>query len=301
MTDDRARCGLIALVGRPNVGKSTLLNFMLQQKLSITSRKPQTTRQQVLGVKTVDDCQMIFVDTPGLHRSEPKAINRAMNRSATSAMSDVDIVLFLTDRARFNAEDEWILEKLASVKVPVALVINKIDLLEDPQSLLPELDALDTRGLFSEIFPVSALRQKNLDRLERFLSDSMPEGPHLFPSGQITNRSERFLAAELIREKIIRQLGDELPHTTAVEIESFQLDEKGICHINAVIFVEREGQKRIVIGSKGSRLRSIGTDARVDMEKAFDNKVMLKLWVKVKSGWSDDIRALRSLGLDGDG
>ena len=301
MTDESTKCGLVALVGRPNVGKSTLLNFILQQKLSITSRKPQTTRQQVLGVKTSGNHQMIFVDTPGLHRNEPKAINRAMNRSATSAMSDVDIVLFLTDRARFTAEDEWILEKLATVKVPVALVINKIDLLDDPTALLPELEAIAARGLFAEIFPISALRQKNLDRLEEFLLDAIPEGPHLFPSGQITNQSERFLAAELIREKIIRQLGDELPHTTAVEIESFQTDEKGICHINAVIFVERDGQKRIVIGSKGSRLRSIGTDARIDMEKAFDNKVMLKLWVKVKSGWSDDIRALRSLGLDGDG
>ena len=301
MTDESTKCGLVALVGRPNVGKSTLLNFILQQKLSITSRKPQTTRQQVLGVKTSGNHQMIFVDTPGLHRNEPKAINRAMNRSATSAMSDVDIVLFLTDRARFTAEDEWILEKLATVKVPVALVINKIDLLDDPKALLPELEAIAARELFAEIFPTSALRQKNLDRLEQFLLDEIPEGPHLFPSGQITNRSERFLAAELIREKIIRQLGDELPHTTAVEIESFQSDEKGTSHINAVIFVEREGQKRIVIGSKGSRLRSIGTDARIDMEKAFDNRVMLKLWVKVKSGWSDDIRALRSLGLDGDG
>ena len=294
------RCGLVALVGRPNVGKSTLLNFLLEQKLSITSRKPQTTRQQVLGVKTVDSDQMIFVDTPGLHRNEPKAINKAMNRSATSAMSDVDLVLFLIDRAKWTEEDSWILEKIESVSAPVALVINKMDLLDDPNSLLPALETLQARSNFAGVFPVSALRQKNLDVLESFVREQLPEGHHLFPEGQITNRTERFLAAELIREKIIRQLGDELPHTSAVEIEGFQIDERGVLHISAIIFVERDGQKRIVIGTGGTRLRSIGTEARRDMEKAFDNKVMLKLWVKVKSGWSDDIRALRSLGLEGD-
>ncbi len=295
-----SRCGLVALVGRPNVGKSTLLNFLLEQKLSITSRKPQTTRQQVLGVKTVAEDQMIFVDTPGLHRNEPKAINKAMNRSATSAMSDVDLVLFLIDRGKWTAEDNWILDKLVSVSVPVALVINKVDLLDDTNSLLPELEGLQSRANFAGIFPISALRQKNLDALESFVREQLPEGHHLFPEGQITNRTERFLAAELIREKIIRQLGDELPHTSAVEIETFQTDERSVLHISAIIFVERDGQKRIVIGTGGSRLRSIGSEARKDMEKAFDTKVMLKLWVKVKSGWSDDIRALRSLGLEGD-
>jgi len=294
------RCGLAALVGRPNVGKSTLLNFILEQKLSITSRKPQTTRQQVLGVKTVDKDQMIFVDTPGLHRNEPRAINKAMNKSATSAMADVDLVLFLIDRGKWTEEDSWVLEKLRSVKVPVALVINKMDLLDDPNALLPEMDELHARHDFAGIFPISALRQKNLDRLETFVREHLPEGYHLFPEGQITNRTERFLAAELIREKIIRQLGDELPHTTATEIEAFHTDERGVLHINAIIFVERDGQKRIVIGTGGSRLRSIGTEARRDMEKAFDCKVMLKLWVKVKSGWSDDVRALRSLGLEGE-
>ena len=295
-----SRCGLVALVGRPNVGKSTLLNFLLEQKLSITSRKPQTTRQQVLGVKTVAEDQMIFVDTPGLHRNEPKAINKAMNRSATSAMSDVDLVLFLIDRGKWTAEDNWILDKLVSVSVPVALVINKVDLLDDTKSLLPELEGLQSRANFAGIFPISALRQKNLDALESFVREQLPEGHHLFPEGQITKRTERFLAAELIREKIIRQLGDELPHTSAVEIETFQTDERSVLHISAIIFVERDGQKRIVIGTGGSRLRSIGSEARKDMEKAFDTKVMLKLWVKVKSGWSDDIRALRSLGLEGD-
>lgn len=294
------KCGLVALVGRPNVGKSTLLNFLLEQKLSITSRKPQTTRQQVLGVKTVDADQMIFVDTPGLHRDEPKAINKAMNRSATSAMADVDLVLFLIDRGKWTEEDAWVLEKLRTVKAPVALIVNKMDLMDDPKALLPEMESLHALHDFAGVFPISALRQKNLDVLETFVRRNLPEGHHLFPEGQITNRTERFLAAELIREKIIRQLGDELPHTTAVEIEGFQPDERGTQHISAVIFVERDGQKRIVIGTGGSRLRSIGTEARRDMEKAFDSKVMLKLWVKVKSGWSDDVRALQSLGLEGE-
>jgi GTPase len=294
------KCGLVALVGRPNVGKSTLLNFLLEQKLSITSRKPQTTRQQVLGVKTVDADQMIFVDTPGLHRDEPKAINKAMNRSATSAMADVDLVLFLIDRGKWTEEDAWVLEKLRTVKAPVALIVNKMDLMDDPKALLPEMQSLHALHDFAGVFPISALRQKNLDVLETFVRRNLPEGHHLFPQGQITNRTERFLAAELIREKIIRQLGDELPHTTAVEIEGFQPDEGGTQHISAIIFVEREGQKRIVIGTGGSRLRSIGTEARRDMEKAFDTKVMLKLWVKVKSGWSDDVRALQSLGLEGE-
>ncbi|MDG1033827.1 MAG: GTPase Era [Luminiphilus sp.] len=294
------KCGLVALVGRPNVGKSTLLNFLLEQKLSITSRKPQTTRQQVLGVKTVGADQMIFVDTPGLHRDEPKAINKAMNRSATSAMADVDLVLFLIDRGKWTEEDAWVLEKLRTVKAPVALIVNKMDLMDDPKALLPEMEGLHALHDFAGVFPISALRQKNLDVLETFVRRNLPEGHHLFPEGQITNRTERFLAAELIREKIIRQLGDELPHTTAVEIEGFQPDERGTQHISAIIFVERDGQKRIVIGTGGSRLRSIGTEARRDMEKAFDSKVMLKLWVKVKSGWSDDVRALQSLGLEGE-
>ncbi|MBT5135050.1 MAG: GTPase Era [Halieaceae bacterium] len=294
------KCGFVALVGRPNVGKSTLLNFLLEQKLSITSRKPQTTRQQVLGVKTVDADQMIFVDTPGLHRDEPKAINKAMNRSATSAMADVDLVLFLIDRGKWTEEDAWVLQKLRMVKAPVALIVNKMDLMDDPKALLPEMESLHALHDFAGVFPISALRQKNLDVLETFVRRNLPEGHHLFPEGQITNRTERFLAAELIREKIIRQLGDELPHTTAVEIEGFQPDERGTQHISAIIFVERDGQKRIVIGTGGSRLRSIGTEARRDMEKAFDSKVMLKLWVKVKSGWSDDVRALQSLGLEGE-
>lgn len=297
MTDTQTRCGYVAIVGRPNVGKSTLLNYLLGQKLSITSRKPQTTRHQVMGIKTEGDNQIIFVDTPGIHSDGGKALNRVMNRAATSALADVDLVLFLIDRNRLTDEDELVLQSLQHVKAPVVLVINKQDLLDDKTALLPFTEGLLTRFDFAAVFPVSALRRQALDRLEQFIIERLPAGPHHFPEDQITDRSERFLAAELIREKIVRQLGDELPYATAVEIESFKQEGK-VLHIHGLILVERQGQKRIMIGEGGSRLRSIGTEARKDMETAFDSKVMLKLWVKVRSGWSDDARALRSLGVD---
>lgn len=291
------RCGYVAIVGRPNVGKSTLLNHILGQKISITSRKPQTTRHQVLGIKTEDDYQVIFVDTPGLHKAEEKAINRYMNRAASSAIKHVDLVLFLVDRTAWTEEDQMVLEHVQRAKIPTLLVVNKVDLLEDKNILLPHLQALADRGEFEAIVPVSALRQRNVDMLEQEILKYMPESEHFYPEEQITDRSQRFLAAEIVREKIMRQLGDELPYSVAVEIEEFGLDNE-IAHISALILVEREGQKRIIIGDKGSRLRSIGTDARMDMERLFDCKVMLRLWVKVKSGWSDDERALRSLGYD---
>ena len=292
-----SRCGYIAIVGRPNVGKSTLLNYVLGQKLSITSRKPQTTRHQVLGIVTEGDDQMIFVDTPGMHREQPKAINRFMNRAATSALGHVDVVLFLVDRTRWTPEDDLVARALEEVKAPVALVINKIDMLDDRNVLLPWAESLSAQNRFDAVIPISALRANNLEQLRHYIRSHLPEAPHLFPDDQITDRTERFLAAEFIREKIVRQLGDELPYSTAVEIEAFRQEGK-VLHIDALIYVERDGQKKIVIGDKGSRLRAIGTDARKDMEQAFDSKVMLKLWVKVKSGWSDDDRALRSLGYE---
>jgi GTP-binding protein Era len=297
MADTQTRCGYVAIVGRPNVGKSTLLNYLLGQKLSITSRKPQTTRHQVMGIKTEGDNQIIFVDTPGIHADGGKALNRVMNRAATSALADVDLVLFLIDRNRWTDEDELVLQSLQHVKAPVVLVINKQDLLDDKTALLPFTEDLLARYDFAAVIPVSALRRQQLDLLEQFIIEHLPQGPHHFPEDQITDRSERFLAAELIREKIVRQLGDELPYATAVEIESFKHEGK-VLHIHGLILVERQGQKRIMIGEGGSRLRSIGTEARKDMETAFDSKVMLKLWVKVRSGWSDDARALRSLGVD---
>jgi GTP-binding protein Era len=295
------RCGMVAIVGRPNVGKSTLLNHLLGQKLSITSRKPQTTRHQLLGVSTFDGTQLIYVDTPGIHLGQSKAINRAMNKSAASALNDVDLTLFLCDRTKWTEEDEAVLELVGRQRTPVALVINKVDLMEQKNELLPFTESLSARCEFDAVFPVSALRAQGLNELAAYVATQAPAGPHLFPEDQITDRSQRFLAAELVREKIVRQLGDELPYATAVEIEAFKHDERGILHINALILVEREGQKKILVGESGGRLKSIGTSARRDMERAFDTKVMLKLWVKVKSGWSDDIRALKTLGLDPQG
>lgn len=296
MTDKR--CGVIAIVGRPNVGKSTLLNHLLGQKLSITSRKPQTTRNQVLGVRTDGHLQFIFVDTPGLHLGQSKAINQAMNKAAASALNGVDLILFLCDRAKWTEEDEFVMSLIAQQSSPAALVVNKVDLIQDQSTLLPFIEGLSSRFEFDAVLPVSALRSRGLDELVKYLERHVPEGPHLFPEDQITDRSQRFLAAELVREKIIRQLGDELPYAAAVEIESFAEDDRGVLHIHALILVERDGQKKILIGESGDRLKSIGTSARKDMERAFDSKVMLKLWVKVKSGWSDDARALKTLGLD---
>jgi len=298
MAADRPRrCGYVAIVGRPNVGKSTLLNHILGQKISITSRKPQTTRHQVLGIKTQNNYQIIFVDTPGLHMNAGKAINRYMNRAASSAIRDVDLVVFVVDRTAWTEEDTMVLQQIQQAGLPAMLVLNKIDLLADKAELLPHLQIVAAKAEFAAILPVSALRQHNVDALEEQILALLPESEYFFPEDQITDRSQRFLAAEIVREKIMRQLGDELPYAIAVEIEEF-VQEGEILHIAAVIFVERKGQKKILIGDKGSRLHSVGSDARRDMEALFDSKVMLRLWVKVKSGWSDDERALRSLGYD---
>ncbi|GGY65050.1 GTPase Era [Cellvibrio zantedeschiae] len=289
------RCGYVAIVGRPNVGKSTLLNHILGQKISITSRKPQTTRNNVVGIKTEGDIQIMFVDTPGMHLGQQKAINRYMNRAANTAMKDVDVVVFVVDRFIWTEEDEAVAEKLQYASCPIILAVNKVDQVEDKESLLPHLEVLSKKLNVAEIIPLSALRNVNLDRLEQLIIDRMPEGMHMYPEDQITDRSSRFMAAEIVREKITRQLGDELPYEMAVEIEEFK-QEGNLLNIGALILVEREGQKRILIGDKGERIKLIGIDARKDMEKLFDMKIMLKLWVKVKSGWSDDERALRSLG-----
>ncbi len=290
-----SRCGYVAIVGRPNVGKSTLLNHMLGQKISITSRKPQTTRNAVVGIKTEGDVQIIFVDTPGMHLGQQKAINRYMNKAATSAMKDVDVVVFVVDRFIWTEEDEAVAEKLQHLPCPIILAVNKVDQIEDKESLLPHLQTLSEKLNVAEIVPMSALRNTNLDRLEALITERLPEGVHMYPDDQITDRSSRFMAAEIVREKITRQLGDELPYEMAVEIEEFK-QEGNLLNISALILVERDGQKKILIGDKGARIKLIGTEARVDMEKLFEMKIMLKLWVKVKSGWSDDERALRSLG-----
>ena len=290
-----SRCGYVAIVGRPNVGKSTLLNHLLGQKISITSRKPQTTRNAVVGIKTEGDVQIIFVDTPGMHLGQQKAINRYMNKAATSAMKDVDVVVFVIDRFIWTEEDEAVAEKLQHLSCPIILAVNKVDQIEDKETLLPHLQSLSEKLNVAEIVPMSALRNTNLDRLEQLITEMLPLGIHMYPEDQITDRSSRFMAAEIVREKITRQLGDELPYEMAVEIEEFK-QEGNLLNISALILVERDGQKKILIGDKGERIKLIGTQARMDMEKLFEMKIMLKLWVKVRSGWSDDERALRSLG-----
>ena len=295
MTDTATRCGYVAIVGRPNVGKSTLLNHILGQKLAITSRKPQTTRHNMLGIKTEGEVQAVYVDTPGLHKHNDKALNRYMNRSASTALKDVDVVVFVVDRTRWTDEDQMVLEKVQYVKCPILLAVNKADRLEDKSELLPHLEWLATQLPQAEVVPISALHGQNLDTLERLVGERLPESEHFYPEDQLTDRSSRFLAAELIREKIMRQLGAELPYQITVEIEEFK-QEGRILHIHGLILVERDGQKKIIIGDKGERIKRIGQDARRDMETLFDSKVMLNLWVKVKGGWSDDERALRSLG-----
>jgi len=292
-----SRCGYVALVGRPNVGKSTLLNRILGQKLSITSRKPQTTRHQILGIKTEDELQVIYVDTPGLHNdSKGNALNRYMNKAASEALRHVDLVVFLVDRTAWTDEDEIVLEKLEHARCPVVLAVNKVDLLKDKESLLPWIEQLNAKRSFDEIVPISAEKGHNVDKLEAVVAEHMPEGIHFYPDDQITDRSSRFVAAELVREKLMRNLGDEVPYGTTVEIEEFSQDERGLLTISALILVERDGQKRIVIGDKGDRIKQIGRDSRLDMERMFDAKVMLNLWVKVKRGWADNERALASLG-----
>ncbi|SEM48141.1 GTPase Era [Halomonas caseinilytica] len=293
-------CGFVAIVGRPNVGKSTLMNHILGQKISITSRRPQTTRHQVMGIKTEGDTQFIYVDTPGIHLLEKdrnKAINRFMNQAATQALRDVDCVIFIIDRTRWTAEDQVVLERLATVEAPVILAVNKVDRLNDKSTLLPWLDEVRGRRHFAAIVPVAAKHGTNVAELEAEVARHLPESVHYFPDDQVTDRSLRFLAAELVREKIMRQLGDELPYQMTVEIEEFR-EEGRVTHISALIMVERQGQKKILIGDRGERIKQIGRDARLELERLVGTKVMLNLWVKVKRGWSDDDRALKSLGYD---
>ena len=295
MTKVDGRCGYIAIVGRPNVGKSTLLNHLLGQKLCITSRKPQTTRHNLLGIKTEGTVQMIFVDTPGIHTNQERAINRVMNRSAASVISDVDVVIFVVDRFDWSDADEYVARYLSNSAVPVIVALNKVDMIDDKTELLPHLEFLASKVNASALIPLSALRKTNLNELEEKIKSFIPEQPHIFPEDQITDRSERFLVAEIVREKITRQLGAEVPYQVTVEIERFRVDGK-ITFIDALILVERDGQKKIIIGAKGERIKKIGEQARADIESLLGCKVMLKTWVKIRSGWSDDERALRSLG-----
>ncbi len=295
MTSEQKYCGYVAIVGRPNVGKSTLLNHLLGQKLCITSRKPQTTRHTLLGIKTEGEFQMIFVDTPGIHTNQERAINRVMNRSAASVIADVDVVIFVVDRFEWSEADEYVAKYLSNNDVPLIVAVNKVDMIDDKEALLPHLKFLSSKVNAKAFIPLSALRRTNLDELEIKIKGYIPQKMHLYPEDQITDRSEKFLAAEIVREKITRHFVAEVPYQVTVEIEEFRAEKK-ITHISALILVERDGQKKIIIGTNGERLKKIGEQARADIESLLGCKVMLRTWVKVRSGWSDDERALRSLG-----
>lgn len=301
MTKTTQHCGFVAIVGRPNVGKSTLLNQLLGQKVSITSRKAQTTRHRIIGIDTQDNDQIIYIDTPGLHIEEKRAINRLMNRAASSSIGDVELVMFVVEGTHWNDDDEMVANKLKDCKCPVLLVINKIDNVIDKTQLLPHIQEISQKVNFLDVVPISAEKGDGIDIIKKIVKTHLPEGEHHFPEDYITDRSQRFMASEIIREKLMRFLGDELPYSVTVEIEQFKVDERnGMYRINGLILVERDGQKKMVIGNKGEKIKKIGIEARKDMQTFFDNKVHLELWVKVKTGWADDERALRSLGYSDD-
>ena len=290
------RSGYVSIVGKTNAGKSTLLNSILGQKIAITSRKPQTTRHRFLGIKTESENQIIFVDTPGFHSGQKRALNRYMNKVAANALRGVDIVLYLIDKLDWQEDD---LQRLKSIpnETSVILVVNKIDKLKDKNSLLPFIEERNKDGLFSSIIPISALKGMNLDELVNLICDMLPYGSHLYPEDQITDISEKFLASEVIREKCINRLGDELPYRVSVSIDRFSVSEK-VIHIDSTIFVEKQSQKGMLIGKSGSKLKAIGTSSRKELEDLLESKVMLKTWVKVKSGWSDNETLLPSMGYD---
>lgn len=291
------KSGYAAIIGRPNVGKSTLLNALLGEKVSITSPKPQTTRVQILGIKTFENAQIVFIDTPGMHTGEKSAMNRYMNRIANAVVQDADVIVFMIDATIWRHEDEIILERLKDVEKPVILAINKIDLLENKAEVLPLIEKFNKMYAFAHIIPMSALEDQNIIALQTEIVKFLPEGPVLFPEDQVTDKSIRFQIAEIIREKLIKNTGEELPYATTVEIELIKETEK-ITEINAVIWVERHGQKVIIIGSKGAGLKKVGTQARRDIERLLDKKVFLRLWVKIKENWTDSEQAMKNLGYE---
>lgn len=287
--------GYIALIGRPNVGKSTLLNCFLSKKLSITSKKPQTTRHRIMGIKTFDDIQLVFLDTPGLHIGEKGALNRYMNRAALKTLSEVDVVLFLVEGTNWRDEDKWALEKIKEANLPTILVINKIDLVKQREELLPFIEARQAEYDYRSIVPISALKGDQLDTLQTCIVENLKNEMHYYDPNQLTDRSDRFVAAEIVREKLMRNLGQEVPYNLTVTIDAFE-ESQGLIKIAVVIWVEKPGQKAIVIGKNGMMLKKISTQARHDMQAYFEKKVYLQSWVKVKSNWSDDERALNQLG-----
>ena len=289
------RAGHVAVIGRPNVGKSTLVNTLVGFKISITSNRPQTTRHRLLGIATFPHGQLLLVDTPGLHREQKRAMNRMMNRAARGALEGVDAAVLVIEAGRWDDEDTLAYDALKDAGVPVVLAVNQVDRVKDKTTLLPFLAKVSAEREFAAVHPISALKRKGLEALVNDVLKLVPEQPALYAEDEITDKSQRFLAGELVREQLMRLLGAELPYATTVEVEQFAVDGK-ILRIGAVIWVEREGQKAIVIGKGGERLREIGSRARQQMERLFDNKVFLETWVRVREGWSDDEAALRTLG-----
>ena len=294
MTNNKS--GYVSIVGKTNAGKSTLLNNILGQKIAITSRKPQTTRHRFLGIKTKNENQIIFVDTPGFHTGQKRALNRYMNKVASNAMRGVDIILYVVDSLKWAEDDQSRVQSVSEETVTI-LVINKIDKLEQKNLLLPYIKDRSDDDIFSHIIPISALKNIGIEDLVNSICEKLPKGEHLYPEDQITDISEKFLSSEVIREKCINRLGDELPYRISVSIEKFS-ESKGIIHIDSIIFVEKQSQKGMLIGQSGSNLKAIGTASRKELEKLLDTKVMLKTWVKVKSGWSDNESLLPAMGYD---
>lgn len=298
MSKSSFKAGFVALIGAPNAGKSTLLNNMLKRKISITSRKPQTTRHRILGIKTTETSQVVYVDTPGMHLGGKRALNKYLNKTADTSLMGVDVIVWVKDDMQWDDIDISILEKLKKEGAPVVLAINKIDKVDNKEVLLPFIQKISLEHDFKSIIPISALTGKQLDEFEKLLLGLLPEGELMFPEDQITDSSVRFMATEIIREKLIRRLGQEIPHSLSITIDQFVVEKK-ITRIYAVVWVEREGQKNIVIGEKGAGLKDTGIQARLDIEKLIESKVYLNLWVKVKKNWSDSERDLIGLGYRG--
>lgn len=297
MSDNAFRCGFIAIAGRPNVGKSTLINALVGHKVSIVSPKPQTTRYRVLGIHNTDMSQLIFVDTPGIHDGGKRVLNRRMNRSAENAISDADMVLLMVEALRWTEQDDWVLRQCVQTKRPLGVIVNKIDTLQSSTQLLPYLQALQSKAEFIFMVPVSARDHDNLEELEQLVTQQLPESPALYPREQVTDQTQTARAAEFIREQLMLALQQEVPYSIAVQVDEF-VDEAKLLRISATIWVEREGQKAIVIGHDGALLKKVGRGARLELQKIFGKKIFLQLWVKVRENWADDERSLRQFGIE---